>query len=59
MSLDARMLSASCRTSDAVSSGSVPSAKPLSTSLHSRAAVANLCSGAIRRSSALTTRPDS
>lgn len=49
------MCSASRSASDAVSSGSAPSAKPASTSLQSRAAVANLCSGAILLSSVLQT----
>ena len=50
------MWSASRRTSAAESRGSTPSANPLSTSLHSRADVANLCSGAIRLSSVLRTQ---
>ena len=49
------MCSASRSASDAVSSSSAPSAKPASTSLQSRAAVANLCSGAILLSSVLQT----
>ena len=57
MSLEARMLRQSRRTSGARSRGSAPSAKPASTSWDSLAVVANLCSGAMCFSIALHPRP--
>ena len=55
MSLEARQRRASPSTSSHWCRGNSPSATPPSTSPHSLAAVANLCSGAMRCSSALCT----